>query len=226
MDFFKIDWSKMSTEDKAVRLAAAGTGALLILLFIVRGFGDGVERSADEAADNGTEVAAAEEEATEEEATEEEAAEEDAETAEAPEQEAREEDMAEAEAPEEDAPEEAVEIGDEVETVSFDIPEDADIANGQRLFAQCSACHVYDAEQNRAGPHLVGIVGRDIAAADGWSYSDALLAEEGEWTPERLSAWLEDPDSYIPGNQMAYNGISGESDRMDLIAFLYAQQAD
>ncbi len=216
MDFGKIDFSKMSTEDKLVRGFAAGSGALLILLFAVRGFGDGVERTAEDTTPQETETAAveaeddAEEEVAEDEAAEEEAADED--TQEAREEEATEEDPGE--------------VAEEAAAEEFEIAADADLANGASLWTQCSACHVYDSEQNRAGPHLVNIVGRDVAAVDDWNYSQALSDYGGAWTPESLDAWLENPDDYIPGNQMAYGGISDADDRSDLIAYLYSQRMD
>jgi transcriptional regulator of heat shock response len=43
---------------------------------------------------------------------------------------------------------------------------------------------------------LNGIVGREIAAEPEFKYSDAFLAKQGEgftWTPENLTAYLEDP---------------------------------
>lgn len=102
----------------------------------------------------------------------------------------------------------------------------ADIESGEGAFRQCSACHQYENERNGAGPHLVGIVGRDIGAIDDWRYSDALLQAEGVWTPERLNAWLTNPDDYLPGNRMAYPGVRSEQERIDIIGFLAAQAQD
>ncbi len=102
----------------------------------------------------------------------------------------------------------------------------ADIDNGQRVWRQCGACHVYDAEQNRGGPHLVNIVGRDIGSAEGWRYSRALSEHGGVWTVEGLLQWLENPDAYIPGNQMAFRGLRNEQDRIDILGFLNANRAD
>ena len=232
MDFGKIDFSKMSTEEKLVRGFAAGSGALLILLFAVRGFGDGVERTAEDTTTQETETAAVEADedeeddvAEEDDAAEEEVAEDAAAEDEATEEEAPDEETQEAR--EEEATEEdAEEIAEEAAAEEFDIAADADLANGASLWTQCSACHVYDSEQNRAGPHLVNIVGRDVAAVDDWNYSQALSDYEGPWSPESLDAWLENPDDYIPGNQMAYGGISDADDRSDLIAYLYSQRMD
>jgi cytochrome c2 len=102
----------------------------------------------------------------------------------------------------------------------------ADIANGQSVWRQCAACHVFDSQQNRGGPYLVNIIGRDIGAAEGWRYSRALSEHGGVWTVEALLAWLENPDSYIPGNQMAFRGLRDAQDRIDLLGFLNANRVE
>lgn len=98
----------------------------------------------------------------------------------------------------------------------------ADISNGESVWRQCRACHVHDAEQNRGGPHLVNIIGREVGVAEGWRYSNALSDHDGVWTVESLLAWLENPDAYIPGNQMAFRGLRNEQDRIDVLGFLNA----
>lgn len=116
-----------------------------------------------------------------------------------------------------DAPSEA--LGDDP---SLALLASADLANGESVWRQCRACHVHDAEQNRGGPHLVGIIGRNVGVAEGWRYSRALSEHGGVWTVESLLAWLENPDSYIPGNQMAFRGLRNEQDRIDVLGFLNA----
>jgi len=91
---------------------------------------------------------------------------------------------------------------------------------GSRIWRQCSACHVADQEQNRVGPHLVDVIGREKASVEGFRYSDALTELEGRWTPDDMSAWLEDPRGYAPGNRMSFNGLSDAQDRADLLAYL------
>lgn len=108
----------------------------------------------------------------------------------------------------------------------LDLLASANVENGQRIWRQCGACHVYDAEQNRGGPHLVNIIGREIGSAEGWRYSRALTEHGGVWTVEGLLAWVENPDTYIPGNQMAFRGLRNEQDRIDVLGFLNANRAD
>jgi len=42
-----------------------------------------------------------------------------------------------------------------------------DAAKGEKVFAKCKACHVVDAETNKVGPHLKGVIGRNVAAVEG-----------------------------------------------------------
>ena len=67
------------------------------------------------------------------------------------------------------------------------------ISAGERVFGKCKACHKLDGT-NGTGPHLNGVVGREIAAVDGFAYSDALAGMSGDqWTPENLNGFLENP---------------------------------
>ena len=98
---------------------------------------------------------------------------------------------------------------------------------GERVWRQCSACHVADETQNRVGPHLVEIIGRDVASIEGFRYSNALKDLQGQdWTPEKLDAWLEDPREYAPGTSMSYAGLRNAEDRKNLLAYLYELQQD
>lgn len=96
--------------------------------------------------------------------------------------------------------------------------ETADVDAGKRVWRQCQACHVADQEQNRVGPHLVGLLGREIGSIEGFRYSGAL--PEGEWTLEELSAWLEAPQDYAPGTSMGYAGLEDVQDRANVIAYI------
>lgn len=95
----------------------------------------------------------------------------------------------------------------------------ADAAAGEGLFRQCQACHKLDGSDG-TGPHLNGVVDREIAGVGGFAYSDALAGVEGAWTPEELSAFLENPKGYAPGTKMTYNGMRKVEDRANLIAYL------
>lgn len=96
----------------------------------------------------------------------------------------------------------------------------ADAGKGEGLFRACGACHKLEDGANATGPYLFGVVGRDIASAGGFGYSEGLSALEGNWTPEALSGFLENPKAYAPGNKMSYRGMADVEDRANLIAYL------
>lgn len=95
---------------------------------------------------------------------------------------------------------------------------EADAGAGERVFNKCSACHNLEAGANAVGPHLNGVVGREVASVDGFNYSGSL--PEGSWTPEELFAFLENPREYAPGTSMSFAGLNQAEDRADVIAYL------
>lgn len=101
--------------------------------------------------------------------------------------------------------------------------QDADPAAGAKVFRKCQACHAADKEQNRVGPHLVGIVGRPVASVEDYRYSDAMIAhaeEEPAWTEEALAAYLRAPRSVVPKTKMAFAGLKKDEDVANIIAYL------
>ena len=114
-----------------------------------------------------------------------------------------------------DAPAEEV-----VEVAFADVYATADAGAGERLWRQCSACHQLEPGANGVGPYLHGVVDRPKHSAEGFNYSDALLSQDGAWTPENISAFIENPRSYAPGTAMAYNGMRDIEDRANLVAYL------
>ncbi|MEO1328962.1 MAG: cytochrome c family protein [Pseudomonadota bacterium] len=95
-----------------------------------------------------------------------------------------------------------------------------DAAEGAKVYRKCRTCHVIDKEQNRAGPHQVGIIGRPAGAVDGFRYSDAMAGSGIVWDAETLDGYLENPRKYMPGNKMAFPGLRDEADRKNVIAYL------
>ncbi|MDH3262881.1 MAG: c-type cytochrome [Paracoccaceae bacterium] len=100
-----------------------------------------------------------------------------------------------------------------------DVYASADAGAGEGLFRQCQACHKLDGSDG-TGPHLNGVVDRDIASVAGFAYSDGMAGLDGAWTPEALAGFLEDPKVYAPGTKMTYNGMRKVEDRANLIAYL------
>ncbi len=100
----------------------------------------------------------------------------------------------------------------------------ADIDHGAKVFKKCSSCHkIADGGAHGVGPDLYGIVGRDIAGADGYSYSDALMAKEGPWDFAALDGFLEAPKTWAKGTKMGFKGLSKPEDRASVIAWMNEQ---
>lgn len=102
---------------------------------------------------------------------------------------------------------------------------EADPAKGEKVAKKCAACHKFEqGGKHGTGPALFGVLGRDIASADGFSgYSDALLSMEGTWTYEALDAFLANPRGYAKGTKMAFAGLKKPGDRADILVYMRQQ---
>lgn len=104
--------------------------------------------------------------------------------------------------------------------------DEPDIERGARLFLGCSGCHGIGDTEDRPGPDLAGLFGRRAGSLATYrGYSAAMQAAGFDWTEARLDAWLADPNGFLPGNIMSYQGLRSEQDRMDLIAWLRRETA-
>lgn len=111
--------------------------------------------------------------------------------------------------------------GEETEAVPFEeVFASADASAGERVFGKCRACHQLEDGANAVGPYLYGVVGREVGVAEGFAYSGALSEAADVWSPENLSAFLENPRGYAPGTSMSFNGLAKVEDRANLIAYL------
>lgn len=112
-------------------------------------------------------------------------------------------------------PEEILPIGEMMAT--------ADLEKGAKVFKKCASCHKVEAgAANGQGPNLYGIVGRQIASADGFNYSGALPVGE-PWTFESLDGFLTKPKDWAPGTSMGFAGLKKPEERAALIAWLNLQ---
>lgn len=113
------------------------------------------------------------------------------------------------------------------ETIDFAaLMASADVAAGEKDFGKCKACHKLDGSDG-VGPHLNGIVGREIAAAAGFGYSPAMVDHRNDsptWTHEALQEFLANPKGVVPGTKMSFAGLKDPQDRADIIAYLESQK--
>jgi cytochrome c len=103
----------------------------------------------------------------------------------------------------------------------------ADVAKGERSVSKCAVCHTIEKDGPvRVGPNLWGVVGRSVAKAAGFSYSDGMK-EKGEkigtWAPNELDIFLTKPQSVVPGTRMIFLGLPDQQERADIITYLNTQ---
>ena len=109
--------------------------------------------------------------------------------------------------------------GDEPEVDFAALVAAADPADGESVFKKCAACHKLDGS-NGTGPHLDGVVGRDIGSVAGYAYSGILEELPGNWDANELNHFLESPKGFAPGTKMTFNGLRKVEDRAELVAYL------
>lgn len=102
-----------------------------------------------------------------------------------------------------------------------DLLASASAEKGAAVSKKCVACHEFKkGGPNKVGPDLYGVVGRERAHHEGFSYSAGMKGKPGKWTFEDLDHFLTSPRGFIPGTAMAFAGISKATERADLIAYL------
>ncbi len=89
---------------------------------------------------------------------------------------------------------------------------------------RCTACHAVAAGQNKVGPTLHGVVGREAGKVPGFNYSPAMRDSGKTWDEATLSAYLENPRELVPGNRMIMAGIRDAAERDNIIAYLAQQK--
>ena len=96
-----------------------------------------------------------------------------------------------------------------------------DAAAGEKVFAQCRACHqVGENAKNAVGPMLNGLFGRKAGTIEGYSYSPANKNSGITWDEATFREYIKDPKAKIPGTKMIYAGLKDEQRINDLVAYL------
>ena len=91
----------------------------------------------------------------------------------------------------------------------------------------CIACHAIGPDEPALeGPTLWGVIGRPVASAPDFEYSDALRRLGGAWDRDRLDRFLAAPQSYAPGAAMSFGGVRSAADRKVVLDFLETLSAE
>ena len=96
----------------------------------------------------------------------------------------------------------------------------ADAAAGEKVFGKCKACHKLDGVDG-TGPHLNGVLDREIASVAGFAYSTSMAEHAGtHWSPEVLDTFLKSPKAFAANTKMSFAGLPKQDERVNLIAYL------
>lgn len=97
-----------------------------------------------------------------------------------------------------------------------------DAASGEKVFAQCKACHqVGENAKNAVGPHLNGLFApRKAGTVEGYNYSPANKNSGLTWDEATFTDYIKDPKAKVPGTKMVYAGLKDEKRIQDLVAYL------
>lgn len=103
----------------------------------------------------------------------------------------------------------------------------ANLDAGANSFKKCASCHTIEqGGANGTGPNLWGVVGNAPGTHPGFSYSSAMTdhaAEAPAWTYDELDGFLKAPGKWVSGTKMSFAGIKSQEERINLIAWLRAQ---
>jgi cytochrome c len=97
----------------------------------------------------------------------------------------------------------------------------ASAEKGQAAAKVCQTCHTFaKGDKNGVGPNLYAIVGDHKGEGRGFNFSAAMKAKGGTWSYDDLNAFIANPKAFVPGTAMGFAGISKDSQRADVIAYL------
>ncbi|ALE18067.1 Cytochrome c [Altererythrobacter epoxidivorans] len=124
------------------------------------------------------------------------------------------------EAPYDDAAPEA----DETAAVDVAPEADADVASAGNAapaaFTQCKTCHSVEMGKNMIGPSLAGVFGASAGHVGDFAYSTPMRESGLTWDEVTLGAYLENPQSVVPGTKMSFAGVKDAARRQEVIDYL------
>jgi cytochrome c len=96
-----------------------------------------------------------------------------------------------------------------------------DAKAGAQVFKRCAVCHTSDkGGGDGLGPNLFGVVGRKAASRPGYAYSGPLQRAGVTWNEANLAKWVASPARMVPGNKMAFPGITSKKQQADVVEYL------
>ena len=111
--------------------------------------------------------------------------------------------------------------GDGGEVVFLEPVEEQGIAGETMFWSACGGCHVVSTGSGHGiGPDLRAIATRGVAAAERFDYSKGLAALGGQWTAERLDAFLLDPEAVAPDTKMRNVSVKDPATRAAIVEYL------
>jgi len=99
--------------------------------------------------------------------------------------------------------------------------ETGNVTRGELMYRACVACHSLEPNRNMTGPSLAEVWNRKSGSLASFPrYSPALKSAGIVWNDDTLDEWIKDPQHFIPGNTMTFQGMKDARQRADLLAFL------
>lgn len=101
------------------------------------------------------------------------------------------------------------------------------VANGERDFAVCRACHqIGDNAENMLGPELNGLDGRKAGSVADYPYSESMKNSGVTWNTASFKQYIHDPQAMVKGTKMPFAGIKDNKKVADLWAYISQFDAD
>lgn len=102
-----------------------------------------------------------------------------------------------------------------------------DATRGMNVFKQCMICHaVGPGAQDKIGPELNGLDGRQSGSLTTFNYSAANKNSSFVWNEATFKQYIANPQAMIPGTKMPFAGLKDPQQISDLWAYLKQFNAD